>query len=292
MSSNFTNFFSNLFYTFKSIIKIIVFHPLRNRYKRRKEKKESVYILASGISLKYDISNYIQQLSGKNLLVMNQFVFSDLFLLLKPKYYVLADPICWNNKASDTERDIVLKIINGLIDYVSWDITLFVPIPALKSERMKMFKKNSHIKLTGYSSISLYGFLFFQNFWYKKNVGMPSPQTVLNASIFLALNSGYKEIYLLGADHTWIKQLSVGFDGLIYNEDNHFYDKQKAKKVAIIDGDNKDWTIEKWLLYVAKLFRSHYILKDYAKYLNVKIYNLTSDTMLDVYDRKKIEDTF
>ena len=287
-----TNFLYDLFYTFKSTIKIIVFHPIRNRYKLRLDKEKTVYLLASGLSLRNDISNYLQELSEQNLFVMNQFVFSDLFLLLKPTCYVLTDPIYWSEHISETEREVALNVVSELKNCVSWDLSLFVPLFALKSERIKMIKENVHVKVIGYSSLSLNGFRFCRNYWYKKNCGMPSPQSVLNAAIFLALNSGYKVINLLGADHTWIKQLSVGYDGLIYNEDNHFYDKQKAKKVAIVDGDNKYWTIEKWLLYVAKLFRSHYVLKDYAKYLGVSIFNLTSDTMLDVYERRRIEDSF
>ena len=205
---------------------------------------------------------------------------------------MLADPVYWSDNISEKEREIALKVINGLKSYVNWDMILFVPIFALNSERVKMMKENSYIKVMGYSSLSLNGFRHCRNYWYKKNVGMPSPQTVLNAAIYLALNSGFKEINVLGADHTFIKQLSVGYDGLIYNEDDHFYDKQKAKKVAIVDGGDKDWTIERWLLCVAKMFRSHYLLKDYANHLHAKIYNLTSDTLLDVYERRRIEDSF
>ncbi|MDR2145851.1 MAG: hypothetical protein LBE91_05270 [Tannerella sp.] len=250
------------------------------------------YILADGPSLTNDIGNHIQLLSKKDTFVMNQFVVSDLFLCLKPKYYVLVDPVYWIDTISDTEIDFVVALVDGLKNLVYWDMTLFIPIFALKAERIRLIKENAHINIIGYSSLSLNGFRFCRNYWYKKNTGMPSPQTVLNASIFLALNSGYKEINVLGADHTFIKQLSVGYDNLIYREDSHFYDKEKVEKVAIVDGVAKDWTIERWLITVSKMFRSHYILKDYAKHLGAKIYNLTSDTLLDVYERRKIEDSF
>jgi hypothetical protein len=182
--------------------------------------------------------------------------------------------------------------MDGLINNVNWDITLFIPYFAFKSGRISRLKSNPNIKIAGYSSLSLNGFRLFRHHWYKKNTGMPSPQTVLNAAIFLAINNGYQEINVLGADHTFIKKLSVGFDNLIYLEDDHFYDKEKAKKKAIVDGENLGWTIEKWLLTVAKMFASHRLLRDYAEHLGVKIYNLTSDTLLDVYDRRRIEDTF
>ena len=292
MISHFTSFCGNLFYTFKSGIKIAVFHPIKNRYTYRPGINNVAYILANGPSLTNDIGNFIQQLSKKDVFVMNEFAISDLFIMLKPRYYVLVDPVYWMDDISEKENNLVVKLMNDLRALVRWNLTLFVPIFALKSERMNRIRENAHIKIIGYSSLSLNGFRFCRNHWYKKNIGMPSPQTVLNASVFLALNSGYKEINLLGADHTFIKQLSVGYDNLIYMEDHHFYDKEKTKKTPIVDGASKDWTIKKWMSIFMKMFESHYILKDYANHLKAKIYNLTSDTLLDVYDRKRIEDTF
>ena len=288
----FTSFCCNLFYSFRSIIKIAVFFPIRNRYKYRQNDNNNAYILANGPSLSNDICNYFQLLSKKEVFVMNQFAFSDLFILLKPRYYILADPVYWVDKISEAEKKNVVELFDRLKNLVCWDITLFVPVFSLKSKNMSLIKDNTLIKVTGYSSLSLRGFCFCQNYWYKRNFGMPSPQTVLNAAVFLALNSGYKEINVLGADHTFIKILSVGYDNLIYIEDDHFYDKEKIKKMAIVDGVTKDWTIKKWLLCVVKMFESHYILKDYAKHLNVVIYNLTSETLLDVYKRRRIEDSF
>ena len=279
-----------LFVTIKSIIKIIFYFPIRNRFRYKNEKNDRIFILGTAISLKKDIAQKINELKEEKVFVMNQFVFSDLFIKIKPQYYVLADPIYWSNNFSEKEQEIIYNVINGLIENVSWNIYLFIPFTAFKSKRMEELNTNSFIKIIKYSPFSLNGFRFFRNWIYKHNIGMPPPQTVLNAAVFLALNSGYKNINILGADHTWIKQLSVGYDNLIYYEDNHFYDKEKAQKVAFVDGDNKDWTIEMWLMSMIKMFRSHYILKDYAHNLGAGIYNLTSDTLLDVYERKMLED--
>jgi len=292
MSSYFTSFCRKLFATFKSVVKIIVYHPVNSRYGYRQGVNKEAYVLACGPSLTNDIGDYIEQLSKKDVFVMNHFALADFFVLLKPRFYVLADPAYWVDELSEAEEKSVAELTNCLINRVCWDMALFVPIFALQSRRMKLIKENKHIKLIGYSSLSLNGFHFCRNYWYRKNMGMSPPQTVLNASVFLALNSGYKVINVLGADHTFIKQLSVGFDNLIYVEDAHFYDTEKAKKTPIVDGVSRDWTIETWLTCILKMFRSHYVLKDYAKYLGAEIYNLTSETLLDVYKRKKIEDTF
>ena len=261
-----------------------------HRFKYKNNKDGRLFILCTGISLRNDIAQKINALKEENVFVMNQFVLSDLFAKIKPMYYIIADPIYWIKKVSEKEMGIRDQVINGLIENITWDVYLFIPYLAFKSKQMETLKTNPHIKIIKYSTISLNGYRFFRNWLYRKNIGMPSPQSVLHAAILTALNSGYKNIHILGADHTWIKQLSVGYDNLIYNEDNHFYDKEKAKKVPIVDGDNKDWTIEMWMMNMVKIFRSHYILKDYANYLGANIYNLTSDTLLDVYERKRLDD--
>jgi len=52
-----TTFCRNFFNTFKSIIKISVFHPFKNRYKYRKRNTKAAFILACGPSLANDIGD-------------------------------------------------------------------------------------------------------------------------------------------------------------------------------------------------------------------------------------------
>jgi hypothetical protein len=245
-----------------------------------------IYILNNAPSLSYDIKDKIDFLRKQELIVTNQFINSKIIFTLNPRYYVLLDPVYWEENRSESEIKLVNDLFENLLHLITWDMLLFVPNTALNSKRVCSLTLNSHIKLIPFSAISLYGFRKIVHYWYKKNLGMPSPQSVLVASIHLALNSGFKEINILGADHSWIKQLSVGYDNLIYYEDNHFYDAEKTQKKPF-DGENIDWTIEKWLLTIAKMYRSYYILNDYAQHLNAKIYNMTTDTLLDVYERKE-----
>ena len=51
---------------------------------------------------------------------------------------------------------------------------------------------------------------------------MPFSQNVLVAAIYISLNLGYKNIYLLGADHSWAHDVSVNDDNQLCLNDRHF----------------------------------------------------------------------
>jgi hypothetical protein len=71
--------------------------------------------------------------------------------------------------------------------------------------------------------------------------------------------------------------------------DTHFYDGGISILKPLIRNDNDEiWKISDYLEAVMYMFKSHDQLNEYAKYLKVTILNYTSCSMIDSYERRKV----
>ena len=116
---------------------------------------------------------------------------------------------------------------------------------------------------------------------------MPTPQTVANFAIFVALNSGYKKIKLYGVDHTFLDSLCVNKDNQLCSKDMHFYQGDEVHLKPILRNDNGElFKISDYLNAIMLMFKSHDYLASYSKHIKVKILNCTQCSMIDSYERK------
>jgi hypothetical protein len=100
---------------------------------------------------------------------------------------------------------------------------------------------------------------------------------VLNAAIFVALNVGYKKLYLYGADHSWLKDLFVDQDNNICSYQNHFYDDNKIPyKMA-------KGSLKLGIQGIIDAFESYEILENYSKSINATIINKTQGSYIDIF---------
>ena len=91
--------------------------------------------------------------------------------------------------------------------------------------------------------------------------------TVTNFSIQIAIYMGFKEIYLLGCDCDYIKQLHFhGNDTIIPQSNEYLYNIQKHQ------------------------MKGYKAIKDFAEQKNVMIINSTNGGRLEVFDRVKLDD--
>ena len=109
---------------------------------------------------------------------------------------------------------------------------------------------------------------------------MPRCQTVVNFAIGFAINMGYENVYLYGADHTWTRDLFVDDNNVVCYGDRHVYNKN----LTVV---KKRDTFAHLLSQFAMMFEAHYQLEDFSKTQGVKIWNCSSDSFLDAYERMK-----
>jgi hypothetical protein len=107
-----------------------------------------------------------------------------------------------------------------------------------------------------------------------------SPQTGVIMMFQVLFNMGYKEINLLGLDHTWILSYK---NGIVDN----FYDKKedKRKNAGII----ANGIYQEFQDYI-KIWEQYQDIKYISDKLNIQIYNLSPNSMLDIFQNKKYEE--
>lgn len=279
------------------------------RFKKNySNEMDECVVLGNGPSLSASLRHGFDFFKNKKIMCVNNFAETDYYTQIKPNFYVLADPIFWekkyeyysNNYNNDEKKirgeyfDALKNIRSGLIDSLlektQWELNLFVPI---HSKSSKVFENisiiNSNIKVIYYSTIPINTRIScIRHFFYKINIGMPTPQNVLIPAIFLALKCKFKFIYLMGADHSWHQELVLDRNNILGTYDRHFYDETENKKIIPLMWDiesGKTTKVHEQFYALYLVFRSHLFLECYSKNLKAKIFNMSKVTWIDAYAR-------
>jgi hypothetical protein len=274
-----------------SFIKILLFSKIRVRIKKLKSISSSnCYILGNGPSLVKNLRENIDFLKSQKLFVVNNFVTSEYYEVVKPTYYVLADPAYWDQDAYEEDRKASFLTLNRINDLTTWSMYLIVPNEAFKSKIFKnVFVENKNIEILNYNTTSIIGFNFLNRFFYKNYLGMPPLQNVLCACIFFAINMNFIEINLLGADHSWTKDLIVNNKNEVCQAQIHFYTQSVKKEFNIfIRSYGEPYKMHQILRDYAQMFETYHLLEKYANYKNVRIYNRSEGSFIDAFERKSI----
>ncbi len=264
-----------------SVISILLLSSFKaafefSRLKKGNSNKECI-VIGNGPSMKEEFhKNYEIFKNCENLFCVNFFIEHSLFYDLKPKNYVIADNIYW--EGSEFEGTVKkLAAFFADMNEVSWKMTLFITNDGYNSVRKKIVNKN--ITVIPFNKTGVDGFKVFRHWMYGLNLGMPKPNNVLNATLFLAVNRNFKKINLYGADHSWISDLYVNDKNEVCCAQNHFYDKQKEDFVM------PKGTLGEGLKSIAEALESYELLRQYSDNLGCKIINKTKKSFLDVFEK-------
>jgi hypothetical protein len=288
MLENLFNFLSDLFKSFFTFLKILIrsnfFLPIH------KAKSDSCIILGNGPSLKKVLSDYSTELKNKTLLCVNKFPDTPAFELLKPQYCIFISKEFWEPGSIKKHQDVRDNIVEALIQKTTWPVTLFCPNHAKSNQAfIKKIKANSNIEICFFNITPIEGLRSINRFFLSENWGSPRPHNVLIPSILMGINAGFKNIYLVGADHSWLPLISVSDDNIAMFNNQHFYDSETSQK-DIMHKNSRTRRLHEILDKFKLTFEGYFALKDYADYKNVNIYNCTPDSFIDAFERKKLED--
>jgi hypothetical protein len=243
--------------------------------------KNCCYVLGNGPSLNADTEGKIDFLKQQDLFVVNHIAKTELFRTLQPRFYVFADPAFWLYDKSDfiEQKEKVLETFAAM-KAADWRYTVFVPYKT-KKYFLRNFPDSPNISFVEYGATVIDRLdKWLKYAVYRKNLAMPMPMNVTNAAVFIAVNIGYKEVNLLGADHDWVKNISVDEHGNLLQYDTHFNDLSPRAEVL-------PYTMPFILDCCSTALKSHHQINEYALSKGVEIKNLTSKTMVDAYKRGK-----
>lgn len=171
---------------------------------------DELLILANGPSLNRTVEDSTDFIKGKTLLAVNFCVSSPMFERLRPELYLIADPLFW------IVPEKRIQLFKTMAEKTTWDMNFFVPARALKNKEWQpLLAGTPHIKLYVYNTTPIEGFQGFCNWIFRKGWGVPRPHNVLIPSIAMGLRLPFKKIYLAGADHSWLPEITVTDDNVV-----------------------------------------------------------------------------
>jgi hypothetical protein len=277
-------FVQNLYRSISGILKILILSKFNITLPA--PKGENCIVLGNGPSLKNTFTDYEEILKKTPLICVNNFATSSEFKKFKPCYYVILDPGFFMHK----QRPDVIATFNELKNHTNWPVNLFVPYLYRRDPDVQYFlQANSSVKISFYNYTIAKGFDFLTFKLFRKNLAMPQFYNVLGAAVFLAVNMGYKKIWLTGADHNWFQDIHINEDNSLCRKDLHFYDKGEQALIPIIEPvSGKTQKVGDLFQAFYRVFDSYYLLDKYSTWRKCKIYNASGFSYIDAFERKKL----
>lgn len=241
----------------------------------------AIVILANGPSLNDTMARHADMLKSSVTMAVNFAANTDMFFELRPRYYVMVDPVFFGD---DSVANIA-RLRQRLAE-VSWPMTIFVPRRFIKAVPASI-KANPNISTAGLNTVGIEGWQWLKNFAYSSRLGMPRPRNVLIPAIMAAIAMGYKEIYLTGADHSWMKTLSVDDNNNVVSVQPHFY-KDNEAELHRVDTTYRGLRLHDVVESFAIAFRSYHTLACFAARQGISIYNSTPGSFIDAFERRPL----
>jgi hypothetical protein len=287
----FQSFLKNLGQTIESIVRIILLSRIKVKSPCEIKKNDQVVILGNGPSLQHDLNTYPHFLPGKDLICVNHFPKTELFEAIQPSIFITGAPDLWLDDIEEKYVKQSKELFEAMNKKTNWPLSFFIPFEAKKHSRWQnQISGNSNITIFFYNNIPVEGWNFFKNWCFKRNIGMPRPHNVMIPSLMMSLALGYETIYLLGADHSWLPEISVTDTNEVLINQKHFYDHDTSKGQPLDKRGIGKRTLPELLYKFMTAFSSYFEIRRYADYREIKILNATKDSFIDAFDRIKLKE--
>lgn len=247
----------------------------------RQKRERPLVVLGNGPSLTETIEGYFTELQQCDLMAVNFFANTEEFLRLRPRWYVLADPHFFTGAETDPN---VKRLLERIATLTSWPMTLLVPS---SGPRLRLPAANPFVTLTRFNAVGAEGPDRLTHALFRANRAMPRPRNVLIPSIMLGIALGYNVIYVAGADHSWMRTLSVTDDNVVVSVQPHFYadnTQERDRVTSVYSGVRLHEVVESFAI----AFKAYHDIARYAASRGVTIYNATPGSFIDAFPRKPI----
>lgn len=249
------------------------------------ERRPTMAVLGNGPSLKGELEELLRDPVARDFMAVNFFAEDERFMVLRPAYYVLSDPMFFRLTSL---RGRIEQFYRTLNERVTWPMNLYVQYYNPEHFDYRAHLTNPLIRIVRFHTITYYGFRAVRHWLFNYGLGSGNFGTVVQVGELIALQLGYRRVELYGVDHTLLEGLTVDGENRLCRADRHFYDddttphlKPMMQKVPEVP-----YTMAVYLQEVADLFRGHELLRDYADSLGAEIVNCTRSSMIDAYRRR------
>ncbi len=240
-----------------------------------KHRGERLFILCNGPSIKKE---NLLPLKNEISMSVSNFYFHKDYLKIQPKYHII--PRIYFNQLEPVNENPIQKTIQWLKEMDS----------SIGSATMFLDYHHQDIVIDNklFPNRNLYYINTLENFtsYTTENIDIkylvPPVQSVPILCLVLALNMGFREIYLLGVDH----------NALCASRYDYFFDRSKVilkEPSAKEDGSNSVSRLMTFKI-LTQLWTQYLELKIVADQMGVQITNLSQESFLDVFPIKRLED--
>ena len=262
----------------------------------RMEANKRLFILGNGPSLKEQLEKHIHFFKKEDIMCVNGMARTEWYETLKPRYYMLLDPLFLKNEDDlkeypDSIKKQIVETLHGLHEKTSWSLVLFVSSGLHENKNVKFLKTNPKITLVYMNNFVFRGYDIIRDWLYVKGWAMPHCQNVLVAALYQSLLMGYSEICLFGAEHNWTRYLFVGSDNLVHDSSKHFYAENKKSDI-FFDQKGVPIRIAEVLWDFAMMFKGYEEISELNRFFGAHIYNCTPESFIDSFERKDFPDAF
>lgn len=292
-SSKIKNISDALFGTIKFLIKF-----KKSEIQPFIKSNSRLIILGNGPSLSSQMDKLVR-LPDFDFLAVNYFACTEQYVQFKPSSYVIASPQYWIKDKQAEWNSTREKVFTCLLNKTDWEINLFVPVIAKQDKKwLELMSNNPKIKLNFINLSPIDGNPAYFNRFLKRFLVCPRPHNVLVPSLLCGINMSYRLIYLAGADHSWIPEISVTKKNDVLIAQKHFYGENNKNNSLLSDkakpmyspGSEDTFKLHQVLEKFFYSFKSYWILKEYASYTNVEVYNLLDSSYIDAFQKIDIND--
>jgi len=282
-------FLNQLNKTILTLIRIVLLSKIPQKLPSDKKFGECV-LLGNGPSLTQSLKDHPEFINNRMLFCVNFFAVSQLYEQLKPSFYIIAAPEIGMKGVRTSIIEKYADLFLTISQKTEWPVWLYLPFSVRKSDFfkntiIKQLSRNPNIKVCFFNNTPVEGYWCFCSFLFRLNLGMPRPHNVLIPSIFLAINLSFSKIYLLGADHSWLKEIYVDENNDVMIRQKHFYDHDNPEPKPMRKKGQDNRKLHEVLIKFVYAFEGYFILEKYARSRNVKIINATPGSYIDAFER-------
>jgi hypothetical protein len=256
-------------------------------------RTQRLLILGSGPSLNRSLGTAdVERIRDLDLMCVNDFYKEESFAILRPPMLTIADPAYWDERCFDEYGGPLVAALRR----VDWRLNLLLPERA-RGTRLYQSLREHHIDFTGFSTATVRGPDWLESALFEARLGMPRPQNVLVAAIALGIWAGYREIAVIGADHSWHQEIDVDDTNVVMASARHSYSSQVRPKPFLKPAgvwkyrDDQPlarsdvFTMKEILLAWAAMHDSYERLARLASRRAIRIYNCSAISFIDAFDR-------
>lgn len=255
---------------------------LRSKRPSRPEKSRagSIVVMGNGPSLRGVIESERDILLSMDRMAVNFAANAEEFTDLCPQYYILADPHFFSGVSADANVAALWEHLRS----VSWPMTLWLPARHRREASPLISGFGGNVGVKWFNLTPSEGGGWLTRMLISAGLAMPRPRNVLIPAIMCALREGYREIILVGADHSWLQSLWVDDLNRVVSVQPHFYKDNRSELDRVAEAYS-GYHLHDILGSMVVAFRSYLEINDYARRRGVRILNATPGSFIDAFER-------